>query len=166
MKITSILGKNTLEFDTETGHFIWIDCYRKPKYNGKRAEHKTLNGYLYIKANQKQHSASRLAYTLAYNTHPGELQIDHINRIRDDNRPENLRLVTSSQQCFNKEYRTNKSNARGVSLHKKTGLYRARYKNKTTYHKTVAEASQNYQKMFLEDYAQLPKKFNHGRDAN
>jgi hypothetical protein len=108
------------------------------------------------------HSASRLAYKIAFGVEPGELEIDHINRNKQDNKPENLRLVTRAEQLRNRRFKPNKCGETGVSLHKKTGLYRARYKDKTTYHQTIKEAKKSYSELFA-GYAQLPKKFNHGR---
>jgi hypothetical protein len=150
MRIETAIGVNVVSFDTETGYFYWVKCNKKPKYIGKRADRPMTNGYQYIKSNQKQHSASRLAYKLAYKVDPGELEIDHINRIRNDNRPENLRLVTREQQLRNRAFKKNKCGVTGVSLHKQTGLYRARYKSKTTYHKTLKEAEIGYNKLFNE----------------
>ena len=155
------LGKNEIKYEPDTGYFFWVKCDRKPFMNGKRADHITTNGYQYIKAAQKQNSASRLAYKLFYNIDPGDLEIDHINRNKDDNRIENLRLVTRNENLRNREFRPNECNATGVSLHRHSGNYRARYKNKTTYHKTIEEASMSYKR--LGGYAGLPKKFKHGK---
>lgn len=56
-----------------------------------------------------------------------KLEIDHINGIRSDNRIENLRLATRSQNEMNKgKQRNNKSGFKGVSFHKKTGKWLAR----------------------------------------
>ena len=48
-----------------------------------------------------------------------KILIDHINRLKTDNRVENLRIVTNQQNQFNK------SNTRGYSLNKKTNKYNA-----------------------------------------
>lgn len=147
MKIDIKIGKSTVQYDTKTGFFVWLYCHRKPFMNGKRAEHKTLNGYLYIKANKKNHSASRLAYFLSHDEEPGAFEIDHINRNKQDNRASNLRLVTREEQLKNRKFKKNTVGITGVSLHKKSGLFRARYKNKTTYHKTAREAGKAYKAM-------------------
>ncbi|WP_321374252.1 HNH endonuclease [Pseudomonas extremaustralis] len=49
-------------------------------------------------------------------SHPADdLLIDHINRIKDDNRWENLREATPSQNCRNREYGARNSQGRGAS---------------------------------------------------
>jgi hypothetical protein len=138
------IKKSEVEYDPLTGYFYWVKAYRKPHLTGKRAERKTTNGYLYIKAGGKMNSASRLAYQLFYKVYPGQLEIDHIDRNRTNNKPENLRLVTREQQLRNRKFKPNKCGVTGVSIHKKSGLYRSRYKNKTTYHKTLESAAAGY----------------------
>lgn len=46
----------------------------------------------------------RLAYALHHGADPHPYEIDHINRVRDDNRACNLRLVTPKQQSSNRHY--------------------------------------------------------------
>lgn len=150
MKIRAKIGKSEVEYDSVTGLFIWVKACKKPWLTGKPATHAMSNGYLYIKANGSENSASRLAYQLFFKTAPGDLQIDHINRNRQDNRPDNLRLVTPRQQLRNRAFRPNRCGVTGVSFHREMKLYRARYANKTTYHKTLAEAALGYKKLFDE----------------
>jgi len=67
----------------------------------------------------KQHKAHRLIWLYVYGEMPKE--IDHINGDRQDNRLENLRSVTRSQNQFNKAMaQNNTSGYRGVSWHKKS----------------------------------------------
>jgi hypothetical protein len=55
---------------------------------------------------------------MAYGIDPKELEVDHINGIRSDNRPENLRLATRSDNQRNRQFMNsrNKTGARGVYL--------------------------------------------------
>ena len=56
---------------------------------------------------------------------PGEV-VDHINRNRLDNSLENLRIVTQSENVFNKSHqKNNKSGYRGVSWTSREQKWRA-----------------------------------------
>ena len=61
-------------------------------------------------------------------------EVDHINRIRDDNRIENLRWATSKEQCDNKKIQNNnKTGHRKISI-TRSGTYFVRTKvNKKQY---------------------------------
>lgn len=58
------------------------------------------DGYLILKIKGKQYKAHRVVYAL-FNGHFPKGEIDHINRIRDDNRIENLRVVTRIENIQN-----------------------------------------------------------------
>jgi hypothetical protein len=72
----------------------------------------------------KSHKAHRLIFMLHHGFMPQE--IDHINGDRADNRIENLRSVTRSQNQYNKRPQRNASGYRGVTWHKKTGKWLVR----------------------------------------
>lgn len=143
-------GKSTVRYDPITGEFTWIVAYRKPALTGKVATHSATNGYLFIKIGGKNFSAARLAYSLTVCALPSGLEIDHINRIKTDNRISNLRLVTRKGNLENREFKPNRCGFTGVSAHK-SGLFRARYKSKVRYFKTIESAAQAYVEMKTED---------------
>jgi hypothetical protein len=87
-------------------------------------------GYRQIKINGKYHSASRLAWFYVHGEWP-ESQIDHINRIRDDNRLCNLRCVTHRENCLNRTYA--KSVMRGTVRKRNRWQAQISINNKTTY---------------------------------
>ena len=71
----------------------------------------TSHGYLQTSINNKTYPVHRLIYCMHYGYFP-ENQIDHINRIKTDNRITNLRNVSCS---INQRNRNNKANKTGVT---------------------------------------------------
>ncbi len=77
-------------------------------------------------------------------------QGEHANRATLNNRRGNLRIATPNQNRYNQKRRTdNQSGFKGVTLHKKSGLYMARIKKEGVstflgYRKTPEEAHQLY----------------------
>ena len=72
------------------------------------------SGYIIIKLKNKPYKAHRLIWLWHHGEWPKQ-DIDHINMIRHDNRIENMREATRSQNCMNKTmYSSNKSGFKGV----------------------------------------------------
>lgn len=63
-------------------------------------------GYLIIKVKGKQFKAHRIAWLLNYGDFL-KSELDHINRIRNDNRIENLRESNRKEQCNNRTIKVN-----------------------------------------------------------
>lgn len=103
-----------LDVDTERGIFIWRNTMGGKAQKGQIAGSKQNIGYILIRLDQKDYYAHRLMWLYVYGAIP-LLQIDHINRNKEDNRPINLRLATQKQNSEN-IYRTkqNTSGFRGV----------------------------------------------------
>ena len=94
--------RELFNYNPDTGELFWKINRRSRKVKGKKAGHNNMNGYVHIKYKEKLYKAHRIAYELYYNkTIPDGMQIDHINRQRDDNRIENLRCVTLSENLRN-----------------------------------------------------------------
>lgn len=93
--------------------------------NGVKAGTVNKDGYVIINFNKKLYPAHRLAWLYV----KGELPcafIDHVNRVRTDNRMENLRLATRAQNAINSTaYKNNAVGFKGVSFDKSKGKYRA-----------------------------------------
>lgn len=81
-------------------------------------------GYLCAWVGNKRIMVHRIAWALVYGEWPQEL--DHINRIKTDNRISNLRTATRGIQGQNTNTpKNNKTGVKGVCFCKQTGLYKA-----------------------------------------
>jgi hypothetical protein len=108
--------KTLLRYDPETGKFFWIHARGNLKA-GAPAGASDKQGYRVIGVNGKYHKAHRLAFLYMTGKFPPDM-VDHINRDTGDNRWENLREVTRSQNCQNKE-------AKGIHRMKRNGKWMA-----------------------------------------
>ena len=117
--ITQKYLKSRLRYNPINGAFYWV----MPKSNrvkvGQEAGSINSNGYMGIRIDGKQHFAHRLAFLYMMGECPKD-QVDHINRIKTDNRWINLRECTQSQNMCNvKKQSNNTSGYKGVSWNKK-----------------------------------------------
>lgn len=106
--------EDQLSYDPETGVLTWLTSRGKRKV-GSRAGALMNKGYRRIMVNGKRYLEHRLAYYLMTGEWP-ELEIDHKNRIRSDNRWTNLRTATDQQNAWNAEA-YGESGVRGVHKH-------------------------------------------------
>lgn len=84
----------------------------------------TKEGYIRIRLNGVEYRAHRIVWELHNGKIPEGMLIDHINRIKTDNRIENLRLATQSQNLNNQPGRSKLGLPKGVQLH--NSKYRAK----------------------------------------
>jgi len=131
MKHTPSLISLLLRYEAETGKLFWLQRPRiffksdrewrrwNTRYAGKEAFSPNTQGYLDGMIFRTMYRAHHVAWALHYGEWP-ELQIDHINGDRADNRIVNLREVTRSENCRNTRLRSNNtSGVMGVSRHGK-----------------------------------------------
>jgi hypothetical protein len=115
-----------LRYDPDTGILTWII---KPSYNrnvGDQAGCKDRLGYITVGIKRKIYKAHRLAWLLQTGTWPDK-EIDHIDGNPSNNRWDNLRLATTSQnQANQRRHRDNSTGFKGVSKNFHNGRYRAR----------------------------------------
>lgn len=86
-------------------------------------------GYLTVKINGKRYKAHRIAWALIKGIDLVDVpsEIDHVNLRKNDNREDNLRLATGSENCSNTAVRAdNSSGHKGVDFHRGNDKWRAR----------------------------------------
>ncbi len=104
-------------FDYFDGQLIWKKC-RNTTVIGKPAGAIGGRGYVNVKLNGKTYTAHRLIYLLQHGHVPD--MIDHIDRDKTNNRIENLRPASVSQNVCNREAPANStSGIKGVRFHKR-----------------------------------------------
>lgn len=133
--------KETMLYNPGSGNFTW-QVHRQAVKCGSIAGCLRPSGYRHIKINQQYYMAHRLAWFYVYGIWP-ELDVDHINGVRSDNRIENLRLATKSQNSANRRAQ-NPSGLKGISFIGKLGKWQASIKinDKSTYLGLFASAEE------------------------
>lgn len=106
--------RELLDYDPETGVFTWRVRRGSTAQKGTKAGCHCAYGYTVIRIDDRLHRANRLAWLYMVGEWPSE-HVDHINRVRDDDRWSNLRLATNAQNCANAaRSKNNKSGFKGV----------------------------------------------------
>lgn len=147
--------KNILNYNPDTGVFVWIKPPNKRIKVGSVAGClvKT-TGYWQIGIGKTRCLAHRLAWYFTYGYFPEE-NIDHINQDKLDNRIINLRICTVSQNACNApKHKDNRTGYKGVDFDKRRNKFRARIRvdNKQThigYFNTVEEAARAYDEVVI-----------------
>lgn len=118
-----------LYHDSDTGKlFFKIAVGRKKP--GQEAGAPNSKGYLQVWINGNKYGVAHIIWFLHYKEWPDK-QIDHINRVRTDNRICNLRCVTSLENQRNRSiYTTNKSGHPGVWFSIERGMYLVHFRSK------------------------------------
>lgn len=107
--------QEVLDYCQETGVFTWRVRLTNVCRAGAVAGGASDKGYIHICIDGQSFSAGRLAWLYVTGEDPGPMEIDHINRIRDDNRFANLRLASRKQNNENiGTPRNSTTGARGV----------------------------------------------------
>lgn len=93
-----------LAYDPDTGVFTWKQTKGPRAKAGDVAGCLNDQGYWRVKIDGKHYRANRLAYLLMTGDWPAH-EVDHENGIQSDNRWDNLRHATRSQNEVNKPFK-------------------------------------------------------------
>jgi hypothetical protein len=93
-------ARKRLAYNPETGSLTWKACRDSTKI-GKEAKSLDVCGYVQVNIAGTVVKGHRLAWYIHNGQWP-DGHIDHINGVRNDNRIENLRVVTNAINCQNK----------------------------------------------------------------
>ena len=134
--------RKLLRYEPDTGKLFWLErttdmfddgirsaeqrCRMANSRNtGKEALTASCHGYRMGRVNYARVSAHRVIWAMVNGEWPVD-QIDHINGVRDDNRIENLREVSTQENLRNQKVRsTNTSGKTGVYRRGKTSAWYA-----------------------------------------
>lgn len=109
------IARKTVEYDPETGNFKRLD--------GRLKCETTASKYKTIMVRSVRVASHRLAWAMYYGNWPNEF-IDHIDGDRQNNKIENLRECTSSENYQNRKLcKFNKYGMTGVSFSKAARKY-------------------------------------------
>jgi hypothetical protein len=126
--ITQARLKEVLHYDPETGVFTRLAGAKKANRRfmvGSRAGSLRPDGYRELAIDGTKYRESRLAWLYMTGEHPSCL-IDHENHVTDDNRWENLRAATYTQNMQNKGlHKNNTSGVKGVTWYAPTEKWAA-----------------------------------------
>lgn len=111
-------ARELLEYDSNTGVLRWrVTRSGHIKAGEIVGAPRKNDGYIQFQIDGKEYYAHRVAWLIYYGCWP-EHQIDHTNRNKSDNRIENLRLATNSQNVAYAPKKKTKSGYRGVTWKK------------------------------------------------
>jgi hypothetical protein len=88
-------------FYYKDGFLFWKETINNRSRKGKKAGHLHSSGYMHVQVDKKTYKVHRIIYEIFNGPIPEGYVIDHIDRNKNNNIIENLRLATISQNLFN-----------------------------------------------------------------
>lgn len=124
--ITASYVRQILDYDPETGIFVWRVKRNNRIPAGSVAGRDNGLGYIRIGINGRNYKAHRLAWLITYGQWPSK-HIDHIDGNRANNMISNLREASVSQNSMNRKLSIiNTSGYKGVYWHTQVYKWQAR----------------------------------------
>jgi hypothetical protein len=121
--VTQEYLKSIVNYDPQTGVMNWIVSLSARTRVGDVAGNDNGLGYLRVRINKRLYVVHRLAWLYMTGLWP-EADIDHINMNRSDNRWENLRQATRTENFGNRrKYKNNTSGVKGAYWSKSKHKY-------------------------------------------
>ena len=118
--------RELLHYNPDTGIFTWKVGSANQVKAGDVAGCQNVLGYLRIQLQSRKYLAHRLAWLYVRGEWPKD-QLDHVNRVRTDNRITNLMDVSTKQNMQNAgKYSHNTSGHPGVYWYKRDSKWQAR----------------------------------------
>lgn len=126
-KLSALRLRSLLEYSHGSGDFYWkVD--RGSAYRGMRVVGENTDGYRHVKIDGVQYLCCRLAFL--WMGEPVPPQVDHKNRVRNDDRWSNLIPSNNSLNQRNRGPNKNKLNGLPVGVFRNGNYYRAIFRGK------------------------------------
>lgn len=159
--------KEDLSYDPSSGLFTRLSAGARA---GEIAGTLGRNGYIYIRLRGRHYLAHRLAWLFMTGSMP-DGSLDHINNIPTDNRFENLRQATKSQNgCNRGPNKNNTSGFKGVHWYKARNKWCADIwiegaKKHLGYFKNIEDAAEAYRVASIKYHGEFSRIENEHRPA-
>jgi hypothetical protein len=117
--------KEVLHYDEDTGIFTWKISRSSFVKMGDKIKSLDKDGYFLVQIDKKSYRVHRLVWLWYYNKFPDKV-IDHIDGDVTNNKINNLREATVSQNAMNRGKTIyNKSGYKGVCFHKRDKIWQS-----------------------------------------
>lgn len=124
--------RNALRYEDGKLFWLWRDDIPlavNKRFAGKEAGSRDNKGYVVVRLNLAIYKAHRIVWCIHNGPIPDGMEVDHINGLKDDNRIENLRLCSGSENLANRPAPShNTSGQKGVTWDKRRQKWAAEIK--------------------------------------
>lgn len=117
--------REMFRYDARTGSLTWRVSNSNRVRVGDEAGTLRPDGYVAVNIDGVPRLAHRIVWCMVYGSIPADALIDHDNRVRHDNRLDNLFLVTYTGNAKNSRKRKRTALPTGVDWYARTGKWRA-----------------------------------------